>query len=122
MKLLGLAHVIVGLALLPVSAYLGAEVAPALLVVPVWFIVLGVWSRRPSETLRVAMRSTHIVAAPFAVWIVAYGVFALVASYRSDEGGGLLSVFGFIPIIVGLLAAVLSVWSLMVIRNWPSAR
>jgi hypothetical protein len=113
-------HILVGLALLPVSAYLGAEVAPVLLVVPLWFIVLGVWLWRPSETLRRAMRSTHIVAAPFAVWIVAYGVFALVADRSAEESSGLLGVFGVIPIVVGILAAALSVWSLVAIRRWPS--
>jgi hypothetical protein len=111
------------LALLPMSTFLGVGTAPVLLVVPLWFAVLGVWLWRPSETLRRALRSTHIVAAPFAVWIVAYGVFALVAAESSAEGrGGLLGAFGLIPIVVGLLAGVLSVWSLVAIKRWPSSQ
>lgn len=120
-KQLGATHIVVGLALLPMSAFIGIGVAPVLLVVPLWFVVLGVWLWRPSEALRGALRATHIVAAPFGVWIVAYGVFALVAAEESAEGGGgLLGAFGLIPIVVGVLTAILSVWSLVAIRKWPS--
>jgi hypothetical protein len=113
-------HVVVGLALLPMSTFFGLGTAPVLLVVPVWFVVLGAWLWRPSETLRRALRATHIVAAPFAVWIVAYGVFALFAAEQSAEGGGgLLGAFGLVPIAAGLLTAALSLWSLLAIRRWP---
>jgi hypothetical protein len=121
LRILGVGHLVVAVALLPISLFLGLGLTPFLLVVPLWFIVLGVWLWRPSETLRGALKATHVVAAPFAVWICAYGIFALRAAEESAEGGGgLLGAFGLIPIVAGILSGVLSVVSLAMIRAWPS--
>ena len=121
LRILGVGHIVVAVALLPISMFLGIGTAPVLLAVPLWFVTLGIWLFRPSLLLRSVLRSTHIVAAPFAVWFCAYGVFALRAAVKSAEGGGgLLGGFGFIPIIVGLLSGLLSVFSLSLIRAWPT--
>ena len=122
MRLLAVAHIIAAVALLPMTLFLGAGVAPLLVVLPLWYGLLGIWLFRPSLTVRTALRTTHIVMAPFALGVGAYGVFALKAAQRSAEGGGgLLGTFGVIPIVISILLVIVTVWSLLVIRRWPKS-
>lgn len=120
LRILGAGHLVVAAALLPISRAPGFDTAPLLLVVPVWFALLGLWLFRPSETLRRALRATHIVAAPFAVWICAYGVFALRSEEEGIAAAALPFEFAWFPVVAGILAAVLSVSSLALLRVWPA--
>jgi hypothetical protein len=112
---LGMAHLIVAIALLPLATFFGFF--GILVVVPglIWLTVLGVRLLRSNVTVRTAMRVTHLVLAPVAALLVVYGVYCLRAAERSAaDGGGLLGTFGLVPIVMGALAGSLSMVSLCV--------
>ena len=118
LPLLGLAHVGVAILLLPTALFLG--VISMLIVIPglIWLALLGISLCRPNTRVAVLLRTTHLVLAPFAVVLLAYGFFALRAAERSaEDGGGLLGGFGWIPIAMGVLAGSLSTVSLWV-ASW----
>jgi hypothetical protein len=94
----------------------------ALIVIPglIWIIALGLRLWRPSPDLRKSLRNTHLVLAPFAILLAVYGFYALRRAEESAEGGGgLLGAFGMIPIVMGLLAGILSIISLWVAYSAP---
>jgi hypothetical protein len=115
LRILGVAHIVVAVILLPATAFLGFT--SALIVIPglIWLIVLGLRLWRPYPRLRTALRNTHLVLAPFAILLTVYGFYALRKAGESAEGGGgLLGAFGLIPIVMGIFAAALSIASLCV--------
>ena len=115
LRLLGVAHVIVGVVLLPASAFFGLLLAPVLLPGPIWLIALGFCLWAPTARFRVLLLRTHFALAALALLLCAYGILALQAARRSaDEGGGLLGAFGLIPMAMGLVAGCLAAASLAV--------
>ena len=116
--LLGAAHVLVAVALLPAAAFFGifswVAIVPGLL----WLAVLGFRLLRPDPALGKTLRATHMVVAPLAALLIAYGLFSLHAAQQSAEGGGgLLGPFGLVPIVMGVLAGCLSLVSLVACRS-----
>lgn len=112
---LGIAHVLVAIALLPVATFLGH--LTILFVVPglIWLVILGLRLLRPNPGVKKALRVTHSLLAPLAVLLVVYGFHCLQAARHSAEaGGGLLGAFGLIPIVMGALVGTLSAVSLWV--------
>ena len=77
LRILGVAHIVVAVVLLPATAFLGYT--SALIVIPglIWLIVLGLRLWRPYPKLRTALRNTHLVLAPFAILLTVYGFYAL---------------------------------------------
>jgi hypothetical protein len=117
-RVLGAAHVIVGLLLLPVSMAFGLLLTPILALGPLWIVVLGVLLWRSSARVFTLARRTHIVGTAIAVLLLLHGILALRAAARSAaEGGGLLGAYGLIPIGYGLLLGLLSTVSLILTRS-----
>jgi hypothetical protein len=118
LRVLGAAHVIVGLLLLPLSTAFGLLVAPILILGPLWIVVLGVLLWRSSVRVVTLARRTHTVGVVIAVLLFLHGIMALQAAARSAaEGGGLLGTYGLIPIGYGLLLGLFSVVSLILMRS-----
>ena len=135
LRCLALAHVIVGLALLLFSVFIGrlfghgfssvrgARVVWVLvlsfqIVMPVvggvWMMVLGFRLWHPSPRLAMQLCWTHRICLFFGGLFCIYGVFALKAAERSTAaGGGLLSPVAFIPLIFGGPLVALAVASLV---------
>ena len=115
---LGVAHFVVAIALLPVvllalsyGFFLNLVILPGL----TWLGVLGWRLFRPNESLRRTMRITHLVLAPCAVFLVSRGFLFLNAAERSaPAGGGYVTLFGVIALVMGLLAGGLSIASLCI--------
>ena len=113
LRTLGAAHIAVAIVLLPVGTFLSYFSLPVVIPALVWLVILGFRLRRPNIKLLTVLRYTHLFTAPFAVLLFVYGLFALRAARRSAEAeGGLFGAFGLIPIVMGLLAGILSVVSL----------
>ena len=111
--ILGVAHILVAVILLPTVFFLGIFSIPTTLPGLIWLVVLGIRLCSGHKPLRIALRRTHLVLAPLAVLFVIYGVFCLQAAQRSAEsGGGLLGAFGIIPIAWGIISGGLSTASL----------
>ncbi|MGD9373361.1 MAG: hypothetical protein PVF14_18190 [Desulfobacterales bacterium] len=116
--LLGVAHVLVAIVLLPVIMFLGFFTIPVIVPGLIWLAVLGFRLWRPDPTVRAALRVTHAVLGPLAILLVVYGWFCLQAAQRSAEtGGGLLGAVGLIPIVMGTLAGSLSIVSLFTAQS-----
>src|SRR5436190_21371788 len=123
-RVLGVAHIVVGLASsVPAAMYALIVVAP-LVLGPIWFCVLGVWLWRPTRRLGAALVATHSVITIFAVLNVAFGIGALHAANRSAaNGGGLLGGSGWLPISCGVALLILagaSFWSAFAMRHKPT--
>ena len=115
---LGVAHVLVGIVLMPAAMFLGFFTIPVIVPGLIWLAVLGFRLWRPDRTVRTALRVTHAVLGPLAILLVVYGWFCLQAAQRSAEaGGGLLGAVGLIPIIMGTIAGSLSVVSLIAAQS-----
>ncbi len=113
--LLGVAHVLVAIALLPVATFVGFFSVVVVLPAMIWLAILGFRLWRPTRALRRLLRVTHLLLGPVAVLLVVYGLFCLHAARGSAEGGGgLLGAVGLIPIVMGSLAGILSIVSLCV--------
>ena len=115
---LGVAHFVVAVALLPVVVlalsygfFLKLAILPGL----TWLGILGWRLLRFKESLRKALRITHLVLAPCAAFLVSRG-FLLLDSAESgtQAGGGYAAAFGVIALVMGLLAGGLSIVSLCV--------
>ena len=116
--LLGVAHVLVAIVLLPTAMFLGFFTIPVIVPGLIWLAVLGFRLWRPDRTIRTALQVTHAVVGPLAILLMVYGWFCLQAAQRSAEaGGGLLGAVGLIPIIMGTLAGSLSVVSLITAQS-----
>gem|GEM_PF-774975 len=112
--LLGIAHVLVAIILLPSALFPGLFAAPVIIPGLVWLAVLGFRLCRPDRSLRSALRMTHKLLIPISILLVLYGSFCLYAATRSAEaGGGLMGSSGLIPIVMGILAGALSAVSLI---------
>jgi hypothetical protein len=113
--MLGVAHILVGLLLLPLATVLGLVGIPLLALPSLWLVALGVhlWRRGPGVAR--ALRRTHRVSLVVALLVCLYGVVALVGASRSAAaGGGLLGGFGILPIGLGVALGGLAVTSLRV--------
>ena len=115
LRILGVAHIAVAIVLLPATFFLGCismfVVPPAL----IWLGILGIQLWQSDRRHLMVLRYTHLTLGPFAILLVVYGIFALRAGQRSAEAGGrLLSTFGVIPIVMGLLAGCLAIGALCV--------
>jgi hypothetical protein len=128
-RVLGIAHIVVGLAsFAPAVKYALIVVAP-LVLGPIWFCVLGVWLWRPTRRLGAALVATHSVMAIFGVLNVAFGIGALHATKSSaatnstaPTGGGLFGDSGWLPLSCGvalLILAAASFWSAFAMRHKP---
>lgn len=116
--ILGVAHILVAIILLPTVFFLGIFGIPTIFPGLIWLVILGIRLCSGHKTLRIALRRTHLVLAPLAVLFVIFGVFCLQAAQRSAEaGGGLLGPFGLIPIAWGIVAGGLSIVSLCVAQS-----
>jgi hypothetical protein len=117
-SLLGLAHLLVAVVLLPLAGFFGCFSMALALPGIAWLVVLGVRLMRSDRSVRKALRSTHLVLGPLAVLLVIYGLYCLRAAAASAEaGGGLLGAFGLIPIAMGVLTGCLSVIALWASRS-----
>lgn len=117
-RLLGTAHILMGLLLLPLATVVGLLGIPLLVLPSLWLIALGVhlWRRGPG--VAIALRRTHLVSLVIAALLCLYGMLALGAANRSAaRGGGLLGAFGVIPMALGLALGALAVVSLRVSRR-----
>jgi hypothetical protein len=118
-RLLGAAHFLVAILLLPISAFFGLLLVPLLALGPIWLVVIGIQlCRSANPGLCTRVRTTHFVTLAVALLLCFYGVFALRAAERSAAaGGGLLGGFGLIPLGIGIALAALSVASLGLVRQ-----
>ncbi len=115
LRVLGVAHIIVAIILLPGNLFLSVFSIPIVLPAQIWLTILGIRLWRPNTKLQTALRRTHYVLAPFAILLVIFGFLAIRNANRSAEtGGGLLGAFGLIPITMGFFAGTLSLVSLYV--------
>src|SRR5262249_30224360 len=122
-RVLGVAHILVGVAsFVPAAMYALFMFAP-LALGPIWFCVLGVWLWRPTQRLSSALLATHLVISVFAILNVVFGIGALHGGGSSAaKGGGLLGGYGWLPISCGvalLILAVASFWSAFAMRSKP---
>jgi hypothetical protein len=116
--LLGAAHILVVIVLLPTLLSFGFF--SLFIVVPglIWLIVLGIQILRKGGSMRKALRNTHLVLAPLAVLFIIYGIYCLRAAQRSAEGGGgLIGAVGLVPIVMGVVTVCLSIGSLLAINT-----
>jgi len=115
---LGVAHFGVAIALLPVIAlatsygfFLNLAILPGL----TWLGILGWRLLHPNESLRTALRFTHLLLAPCAAFLVSRGFQIMDGAERSAQSGGsYASIFGVILLVMGFLAGGLSIVSLCV--------
>lgn len=118
LRALGVAHVLVAIMLLPANLFLGFLTIVIVLPAQIWLFCLGVWLWQPDARIQTALRITHLVLGPFALLLIVYGVYAvLAATHSAAAGGGLLGSFGLIPITLGVCSGLLSLWSLYVANN-----
>lgn len=116
-RALGVAHILMGLLLLPLATVVGLIGIPLLIIPSLWLIALGVHLWRGGPGLALALRRTDLVSLVIAVLLCLYGVFALVAANESAAaGGGLLGAFGVLPIGLGLALGALALISLRTSR------
>ena len=115
LRTLGVAHILVAIVLLPANLFLGFLTIPIVLPAQIWLFSLGIRLWRPDARIQATLRLTHLVLAPFAIFLLVYGVYALRAATRSAaDGGGLLGSFGLVPITLGACSGLLALWSLYV--------
>lgn len=116
LRILGLAHIIVAIILLPGNLFLNVFSIPIVLPAQIWLAILGIRLWRPNMKLQTALRRTHYVLAPFSILLIIFGFLAIRDANRSAEtGGGLLGAFGLIPITMGFFAGTLSLVSLYLV-------
>jgi hypothetical protein len=114
-RVLGVAHILVGLLLLPLATVIGLVGVPLLALPSLWLMALGVHLWRGGPRVALALRRTHMVSLVIALLLGLSGVFALGAASRSAAaGGGLLGAFGILPIGLGLALGGLAVTSLRI--------
>ena len=118
LRALGVAHIVIGVLLLPCAAFFGFMVAPVLALGPLWIAVLGFRLWNANDRVLSALRKTHTASVVMAVLMITYGFLALRAAERSAAtGGGLLGGFGILPIGFGILLGSLAGLSLFLARS-----
>lgn len=116
-RLLAVAHIAIGILLMPMIVISLLVAAPILLIGPIWGIVLGLRLWRSDPRVDTALRRTHLVYLAIDGLLIAYGFWMLRAAEESAaRGGGLLGGIGLIPIGLGILLAMFSVVTLFVVR------
>ncbi len=109
LRMLGLAHIGIAIVHLPNILFFTLLSAPIFLPLLLWLVFLGGWLWRPDKKLQTALRRTHYVLAPYAVFLIAFGINALHgAQLSAGKGGGLMGAFGLIPLAMGTLSGALS--------------
>jgi hypothetical protein len=117
-RFLGILQIAVGFLLLPLSLAFGVLALPLAVLGPLWIVILGVLLLRSGGKRRQWVRRTHLVALVLSVLLCVHGVLALQAAARSAEGGGgLLGVYGLVPIVFGMLLGLTSIVSLILTRS-----
>lgn len=121
---LSIAHFLVAAPLVLLSGAFGIVLAPIVAAGPVWLCILGsqLWEGSdPGLCLR--LRITHAFLLFFALLFCASGFGALQAGERSAaHGGGLLSAWGLIPIVIGGVLGLLALLTLSLMRPVSVAR
>jgi hypothetical protein len=115
---LGVAHVVVAIALLPTVMFsLSYGFFLILVILPglTWLGILGWRLLYQNEPLRTELRITHLVLAPLAALLISRGfLFLNSAEHSAQVGGSYTAIFGVISLVMGLLAGGLSVVSLCI--------
>jgi len=117
LRALAVAHVAIAILLMPLMLF-PLTLAPIMLIGPVWAILLArrLWRRDP--TVIRAVRRTHVVFLAIDALLIWYGIWMLKAAEESAaRGGGLLGGLGVIPIGLGIVLALFSVVTLVLIRH-----
>ena len=117
LRALAVAHVAIAILLIPVTLF-PLILMPVMLIGPVWAILLArrLWRRDP--TVMRALRRTHVVFLAIDALLIWYGIWMLKAAEESAaRGGGLLGGLGVIPIGLGIVLALFSVVTLVLIRH-----
>ena len=110
LRVLGLAHIGMAIVYLPNIMFFPLLFAPLFLPFFLWFIFLGGWLWRPGRKLKIALRRTHYILVPYALFLIMFGTYALYRAHLSAEkGGGLMGSFGLIPLTMGILSEILSI-------------
>ena len=120
-RVLAVVHVVVGFLSLPFAIVFGLPFAPVLICGPIWLMILGYRLWRQGGEAGVLLRRTHVVVLVVAALLGAYGLFALRAAQQSAaSGGGLLGVFGFLPLAFGVVLGATAAASLWLARGIAS--
>ena len=117
LRALAVAHIGIAILLIPLMLF-PLTLAPIMLIGPVWAILLArrLWRRDP--TVIRAVRRTHVVFLAIDALLIWYGIWMLKAAEESAaRGGGLLGGLGVIPIGLGIVLALFSVVTLVLIRH-----
>jgi hypothetical protein len=116
-RFLAVAHIIIGVLLMPLVALFALVAAPILLIGPIWGVMLGIRLWRGDGTVLAAVRWTHVIYLGIDALLMAYGAFALRAAEQSAaRGGGLMGGFGLMPLGAGILLAGFSILTLALAR------
>ena len=120
-RLLGWAHILIAILILPTASFFGLWFAPVLIAGPVWLAGLGVRLMRRGPEAWTMARRTHLVAGPVAILLGVYGLFAISeAALSASEGGGLLGALGYYPLTVAFGLAAVSAVTLVL--SWREGR
>ena len=116
LRALAVAHIVIAILLMPLMLF-PITLAPIMLIGPVWAILLArrLWKR--DATVIRALRRTHVVFLAIDALLIWYGIWMLkAAEERAARGGGLLGGLGIIPIGLGIVLALFSVATLLLMR------
>jgi hypothetical protein len=116
-KALAAAHIVIAVALMPLTLA-ASFLAPLFMIGPVWAIVVGrrMWRREPG--IGATLRRTHAVFLAIDALMIWYGSWMLQrAAESAARGGGLLGGLGAIPIALGSVLALFSVFVLFFTRR-----
>ena len=117
LRALAVAHVAIAILLMPLMLF-PLTLAPIMLIGPVWAILLARRLWRSDPTVMRALRRTHVVFLAIDALLIWYGIWMLKAAEESAaRGGGLLGGLGVIPIGLGIVLALFSVVTLVLIRH-----
>lgn len=120
-RVLGWAHILVALLVIPMTGFFGLTLAPLLIAGPIWLAMVGVRLLRGRPGAWTVARRTHLFAGLVAVLMVEYGLYARrAAALSADEGGGLLGALGYLPLILGISLGTLSAVTLFF--SWRQGR
>lgn len=119
--MLGWVHVVTAVLLLPLTAFFGLWFAPVLAAGPFWLAGVGVRFLRGTPATWIFARRTHLFVGPVLLALFAYGLYSARAAEASTaRGGGLLSPYGYYPLIAVLGLGALSAVTLVL--SWREGR